>query len=84
MANLISHSILTTQKANCRKKKFNLVLFPDDKMGSEPVTSSHCGHPEMWGIDKKSGSCEKVSLTGGKASITLKLKSLKLQSLSEI
>ena len=31
------------------KEKLNLVLFPDDKMRSEPVTSSHCGHPEMWG-----------------------------------
>ena len=46
-------------EAELSGEKFNLVLFPDDKMRSEPVTSSHCGHPEMWGIDKKSGSCEK-------------------------
>ena len=36
-------------KRELSEEKFNLVLFPDDKMPSEPVTSSHCGHLEMLG-----------------------------------
>ena len=45
--NLLLYSLVW--KSELSKEKFNLVLFPDDKMRSEPVTSSHCGHPEMGG-----------------------------------
>ena len=43
------HGPVLFLKRELSEEKFNLVLFPDDKMPSEPVTSSHCGHIEMWG-----------------------------------
>ena len=45
--NLLLYSPVS--KSELSKEKFNLVLFPDDKMRSEPASCSHCGHPEMCG-----------------------------------
>ena len=70
--NLLLHSL--DWKSELSKEKFNFVLFPDDKMWSEPVTSSHCGHPEWGGGDPEMREDKEISVyCFGAGGLTLNL-----------
>ena len=70
--NLFLHSL--DWKSELSKEKFNFVLFPDDKMWSEPVTSSHCGHPEWGGGDPEMREDKEISVyCFGAGGLTLNL-----------